>query len=251
MARAGNRRIYRRRRNPRRLFKAVLFVLISGALLAILVYSPLFSVRAIDIQGATRVSQEDILRIAGAYKGAPLFSLATDQMAQNLMKDLRIEQATVRRNFPSTLVIAIKERKPVATFRTDYGYADVDSEGVIIDAHKDLGKQPDVPMVTGLSLGESYIGDKADAPEANLAIQYLNSLSLEAQKSLSEISLLNPKDIVAYALGGAKIYLGALDDPEGKASLTEAFLRDLKEVKRPVAYVDFRTGAPSIRFQGM
>ena len=100
-----------RRRSPRRVLKGFLFLVVSGALLAVAVYSPLFSVRDVRVLGNHYMPKEDICRVAGVYPGVPLFEVKTAEMAQLLMKDLRVEQAAVRRSLPSTLEIQVVERR--------------------------------------------------------------------------------------------------------------------------------------------
>ena len=86
-----------RRRSPRRVLKGFLFLVVSGALLAVAVYSPLFSVRDVRIIGNHYMPADDIRRVAGVYPGVPLFQVKTAEMTQLLMKDLRVEQASARR----------------------------------------------------------------------------------------------------------------------------------------------------------
>ena len=150
-----------RRRSPRRVLKGFLFLVVSGALLAVAVYSPLFSVRDVRIIGNHYMPADDIRRVAGVYPGVPLFQVKTAEMAQLLMKDLRVEQASVRRSLPSTLEIQIVERRPVATVDCDFGYVDLDREGTVIDAYKTLKKMA-IPMVTGIKLKDIYIGEYKD-----------------------------------------------------------------------------------------
>ena len=230
-----------RRRSPRRVLKGFLFLVVSGALLAVVVYSPLFSVRDVRIIGNHYMPADDIRRVAGVYPGVPL-------LAQLLMKDLRVEQASVRRSLPSTLEIQIVERRPVATVDCDFGYVDLDREGTVIDAYKTLKKMP-IPMVTGIKLKDIYIGDKTTDENLKAALVYLNALKPETNAQISEVSLKKPDDVMAYTTGGVQIRLGALDRLEEKAHLTDSFIVDQEVKQRPVEYVDFKYTAPFIKLK--
>ncbi len=237
-----------RRRSPRRILKGMLFLLICSGLLAIVVYSPLFVVRQIHVSGNTYLGQDEICRIAGIYQGEPLFQLETDTAARTLMKDLRIEDASVRRIFPSQLDIQVKERMPVATVACEYGYLDIDREGCVLDAYRTLKKMP-IPMITGISLHDMYIGDKVSDAKVQHVLYYLQSLDASALNQLSEVSIAVPDKVVVYTTQAVQIRLGGLDRLDEKAKLTETFLRDLKTAKHPIDYADFTYTAPFIKFK--
>ena len=90
------------RRSPRRLIKGILFLMICGGLMAIVVYSPLFTLQRVVLTGSNYLNQQDIMTAGHIYQGTPLFQLQTDVITQNLMHDLRIESAVVRRRLPDT-----------------------------------------------------------------------------------------------------------------------------------------------------
>lgn len=236
------------RRSPRRILKGFLFLVISGALLAIAVYSPLFSVRDVRIIGNHYMPPDDICRVAGVYPGVPLFQVKTAEMAQLLMKDLRVEQAIVRRSLPSTLEIQIVERRPVATVDCDFGYVDLDREGTVIDAYKTL-KKMSIPMVTGIKLQDIYIGDQTTDKNLKAVLTYLYTMKIETSNHISEVSLQNPDDVMAYTTNGVQIRLGTLENLEEKAHLTDSFILDQEIKKRPVEYIDFKYTAPFIKFK--
>ena len=95
---------------------AALFILLGIMACAI---SPVFVLKDVEIKGNTYISNEDIMRIGSITKGENLFQLKTDDVKKTLVKDLRIEQATVQRVFPSKLEIDIVERVPLAMIACD------------------------------------------------------------------------------------------------------------------------------------
>ena len=135
--------------------------MITCAILSMFVYFPFFTLTNINLKGASYVTVEDILKIGNIYIGEPLFQLETDSITNRLSQDLRIEEVTVRRSLPHTLEVTIKERRPIATIVCDYGYLDMDSGGKIIDSYKSL-KKMQIPMITGATVHDMYIGDDVD-----------------------------------------------------------------------------------------
>ena len=237
-----------KRRSPRRLLKGLLFFIICSAVLGVLVYSPIFVLRDVQVTGSRYLSKEEITKIAGVYYGEPLFQLETDEVTRRLMQDLRIEEATVRRRLPTTLDITMRERMPVATLACEYGYLDIDRRGKVIDSYRTLKNMP-IPMVTGLEVRDLYIGDDVQDGMVKDILYYLQQLDEASLNQISEVAITGSNYIVAYTTKSVPIRLGALERLEEKAKLTEDFLRDLSLNPHPVEYVDFNYTTPFIKLQ--
>ena len=215
-----------KRRSPRRILKGFLFIVICTAIVGILVYSPIFVLRHVQVDGAVYLKKEELVRISGIYMGEPLFQLETDQVTKRLLQDLRIEEALVRRQLPSTLEITIKERMPVATVACEYGYLDIDRQGKVIDSYRTLKNMP-IPMITGVQVRDLYIGDDVKDEMVKKILSFLQQLDDASLNQLSEIAITGPDYLVAYTTNSVQIRLGKLERMEEKARLTQDFLKDL------------------------
>ena len=240
----------RGRRSPRRLIKGLLFLLVTGGLVGLLVYSPIFTLQKLNVKGAVYLSEDEIAYIARLQKGQPLFNLETAEVTENLLKDLRIESATVKRNLPYSLDITITERVPVATVASEYGYVDLDRQGKVIAAYRSLRHVP-IPLVTGVAVHDLYIGDDVKDKTIKVVLQFLQQLSPEALNQISEINVGNPSAMVAYTTKAVPIRLGDGSRIEQKAELTEDFLQDQQTSRYVTEYVDFSYEVPVIRLKDM
>lgn len=236
------------RRSPRRLLKGLAFLLICGGMMSIIVYSPLFTLQRVMIHGNTYLDEEDILTSGRLQKGEPLFQLETTEVTQNLMKDLRIESAVVRRRLPDTLEIEVKERMPVATVACEYGFLDFDRQGKVIGSYKKLRKMP-IPLITGIKMHDMYIGDDNRDKRVAKVLEFLSLLDEEALNHLSEINVTNPDAIMAYTNQAVQIRLGNFERWDEKAKLTRDFLLNLPHARHQIEYVDFSYTAPFIRLK--
>ena len=235
-----------KRRSPRRILKGFLFIVICTAIVGILVYSPIFVLRYVQVDGAVYLKKEELVRISGIYMGEPLFQLETDQVTKRLLQDLRIEEALVRRQLPSTLEITIKERMPVATVACEYGYLDIDRQGKVIDSYRTLKNMP-IPMITGVQVRDLYIGDDVEDEMVKKILSFLQQLDDASLNQLSEIAITGPDYLVAYTTNSVQIRLGKLERMEEKARLTQDFLKDLATNPYQVEYVDFNYTTPFIK----
>ena len=241
-------KIKRLHRSGRRLFKGIIFLLVSGLILAFVVYVPIFTLQQIKLVGATYITADDILKIGNIYIGEPLFQLETDSVANRLSQDLRIEEVSVRRSLPSTLEITLKERVPIATIICDYGYLDMDKNGKIIDSYKSL-KTMQIPMITGASVHDLYIGDEINDELVKKILNFLQKINTESLNKISEVAIISEDYIVAYTNTekSVQIRIGKLERLDEKARLTEDFLKDLETNPNPIEYVDFNYTAPFIK----
>ena len=225
-------KIKRVHRSGRRIFKGIIFLLITCAILSIFVYFPFFTLASINLNGATYITTEDILKIGNIYIGEPLFKLETDTIANRLSNDLRIEEVSVRRKLPSTLEVTITERKPLATIICDYGYLDLDKSGK-----------------SGATVRDKYIGDEVDDKIVKEILNFLQKINSDALNKISEVAIVSENYIVAYtnAERPVQIRIGKLERLEEKAHLTEDFLKNLDSNPNPIEYVDFNFTAPFIK----
>ncbi|MDQ0203483.1 cell division protein FtsQ/DivIB [Pectinatus haikarae] len=223
-----------------------LLLLLTGAVFFL--NSPILAVSSIAVQGNEELTKEQVIQIADIREPVNIFAVKTDYLQKRLESDLRIAKASVRRSFPNVLLIDIKERKPIATLRCNYGYVDIAGNGIIMNSYRNMQTMK-FPMMTGITLGDVYIGDKIDDANVLKAAAFLEQMDSTALAQISEISIISPQNIVAYTTGGVKIKLGDLSFSEQEAKKTAVFLNDLKTMKKPVEYVDFGYISPVLKFK--
>ena len=240
--------VIKRRRRVGRVLKGLIFLVVSVTVLGFFVYVPFFTLSEIRLDGANYLTEEDILRIGNIYMGEPLFKLETDVVQSRLSKDLRIEEVSVQRKLPHTLKIKIKERRPLATIICDYGYLDIDHNGMILDSYKTI-KTMQIPMITGATVRDLYIGDTVDDELVKKILDFLQRINEDTLNLLSEVAIVEPDYIVMYTATerAVQIRIGKLERLDEKAHLTEDFLRDLATNPHPVEYVDFNYTSPFIK----
>ena len=232
--------------SSRRILRGAFYLLCASGIIAVLVYSPLFPFQQLVVHGNVHLDENELCEIARIHYGQRLFELKTDEMTTNLLRDLRIESAVVRRQLPHKIEMDIVERIPVATVACDYGYLDFDRQGKVIASYRSL-KGADIPIITGVKLRDLYIGDDNNDPQVAQAISFLARIDPADIGEISEVSLRNPDAVVAYTKTALPIRLGQLTGIPDKAALTQDFLRDQKTTRHTVEYVDFSYDAPFIK----
>ena len=227
------------------LFQVFGFLGFVAVAIAAVVYLPVFKLENIYVKGNSYVPQDDIMRIAGVYKGQHMFQVETDKAVQNLRKDLRIEQAIVKRTFPNGIYIEVEERRPVACVACEFGFLDLDRKGMVLNAYRVRHLQT-IPLLSGVEARDLYIGDTFGNEQIILALQYLSPLDETELAQIAEVNLVNPGYVVVRTTDAAEIRIGVLDRIEEKVKLTKSFLGDLRTTQKPIKFIDLTTSAPFI-----
>ena len=232
--------------SSRRVLKGAFYLLGIAAVIAGLIYSPLFTFQQLVVHGNIHLDEAELCEIARIQYGARLFELKTDAMTANLLRDLRIESAVVRRQLPNKIEMDIVERIPVATVACDYGYLDFDRQGKVIASYRSL-KGADIPIVTGVKLRDLYIGDDNNNAQVAKVLLFLGKIDPADIGQISEVNITVPSAVVAYTKTALPIRLGELERIPEKAGLTQDFLQDQRTTRHTVEFVDFSYDAPFIK----
>lgn len=111
-----------------------------------------FRAEVIEIQGADRRSRAEILGAAGITAGKNILSVNLSHSRKRLEADPWIRRASIGREFPSMLAIAVKEHEPLAVL--DVGsLLLVDKEGLLFKEAAP-GEMANLPIITGICYSE-------------------------------------------------------------------------------------------------
>lgn len=227
------------------LWLAVLALLIAFFLF---INSPYFTVGTVLVEGNNYVTVEEVLRVAGVPERVNIFRLKTTELSDRLMNDLRVAEVRVERKFPATIIINLKERQPLAFVASQYGFVEIDRRGVVMAAFKNL-KQVKVPVITGVRLGNVYVGDQVNNPGLLNVLTYLEALDEDVLNQLSEVNIKSTDELVAYTTNSVYIRVGDSQRLSEKAKLTGEILQEIAAKKMVVDYIDLNYTSPIIKLR--
>lgn len=237
-ARASNRSVNTRRSKPSGLFEELGFApgtgrritgwIFAGMAVALVVAATLafrvpqlagvalgegiggagFTMRRVEIRGATRVSRLDVYNVAFDQSSMAMPLIDLDMTRERLLQFGWVKEARVHRRLPDTLVIDIVERRPAAIWQNGGELVLVDSEGVVLEPVR-IEAMPDLPLVIG--------------PDANRRLALLDTL-------LAAAPHLRPQVAGASWIGGrrwdVRFQTGELLSlPEGEEAARRAITR--------------------------
>ncbi|NLP41413.1 MAG: FtsQ-type POTRA domain-containing protein [Veillonellaceae bacterium] len=229
-------------------FSALLILLVVLIVGFLFVNSTYFNVGNVVVEGNKYMPTEEVYVIAEIPEPVNILKLNTGQIRERLLKDLRVSDVDVIRKFPSTIVISIKERRPLAYVASSYGFVEVDKQGVILAAHKNL-KQINVPMITGIRLDGGYVGDNVEHPQVEPVLEYLSTLEEPILNQISEVNIQAGGSIVCYTVKSSQLKLGKAERMAEKAKLTNEILNELAGNSAIIDYIDLNYASPFIKFK--
>ena len=123
-----------------------------------------FRLKTVHVQGATGMAQPDILRAADVHSGEPILAVDLKALRDRVQSVGWVQEVRVVRLLPDTLVLAVKQRRPVAVWQHAGRTMMIDDAGRVI-AEADPARFPTLPLVVGAG------ADQAASPILNALSQ--------------------------------------------------------------------------------
>lgn len=147
------------------------------------VQSSQFFAQDIGVSGNQRLSQQQVMEIAGIDLQTNILSLNLTTTRKRLLADPWIADATVSRKIPSKITISIREERPLAVLEMD------DSQEFLLNIDGRVFKRANeidgakLPRVQGLNLGDLPVSGKPNT-EAFRSVMQLLRLTCEKDNAL-------------------------------------------------------------------
>lgn len=198
------------------------------------VASPVFDVRDVVVQGAVYTDTDVLEAVIADLEGTAVLLVDTDAVARRLESVPWVERARVDADFPHTVVIDLRERRPLAAFRGGDGqWRVIDVEGRVLDV---LTGQPVAYVPITGDHPDTARGQFAGAPYATAA-GLVNVLPAEVRVITRSVGLDAVTGTLTMELAGSggpasvAVRLGSPDD------LGEKLARLLGQIRSGLAGV--------------
>jgi len=206
----------RRRRQFRLAVAAFVVVVLGGAVVT--AYSPVMALRHIDVVGARSVNAAEVQKALAGELGKPL-PLVTSADVRRALDDFRlIESYSTQLEPPSTLVVRITERTPLAVVKHGASYEVVDEAGVVLSAG--ATPQAGLPVVTVPSGQQPQDSAAFRATAAVIA-----ALPAAIRGAVTAASASSANNVTLTLSGGKKVVWGDTEQMRLKTADLEALLK--------------------------
>jgi cell division protein FtsQ len=213
MARARQRRL--RAALPWAVAAAALLVV--GALTWLVYGTSVLGVREVKVVGVQLISPLQVEQAAAVPMDQPLARVDLDAVRARVRGIAAVERVTVRRGWPSTLVVEVVERTPVAAVPAGPGALTlIDGTGV---PYRQVSRKPDgLPLVRTATPGSSDENTRS-------ALRVLGALSPELREQLVAISVAAPAQIRLELTRNRTVVWGDDTESPTKSQVATALLK--------------------------
>jgi cell division protein FtsQ len=201
-----------------------------------------FAVRQIAFAGLTRVSDGELLKLAGLTPGQNLLALDLEAMERAIATHPWVRSVEVSRRLPSSISVAVEEHVAVALVSLGELYL-LDRQGNPF-RRVQPGDPLNLPLVTGVDR-DAYVVDPAReaarvAEGLDVADAYLSARSAK-RWPLSEVRLDSMGVTLVTGDGGQELRLGRGDTKEKLARLSQVREElDSRSLQADVIHLDNR-----------
>ncbi|HET9142894.1 cell division protein FtsQ/DivIB [Actinophytocola sp.] len=184
-------------------------------LVALVLFTPLAGVRSVEVTGVTTIDAADVRAVAAVEPGTPLLRLDTEGVHARVARMPKVFAVRVSRSFPSTVVIEVTERSPVAVVSGSDGTHLVDRTGMDYDVVRTA--PPGLPKLT---VGSA----RPDDPATTAALAVLEAIPHQLQAQVVEVTAKTPGNVQLILGDGRLVKWGGADESERKAAVLGALL---------------------------
>jgi cell division protein FtsQ len=179
-------------------------------------HTSMFSAKAIRVRGAHHLTKGEILRLSGLERGVNVFHLDPGAVAERIERDPWVARATVTKDLPSTVILTVRERVPVAIVNDGSVERLVGDDGGLLD----VGAPSTLPRIVADE------GATTSDPDAVRAAARAVSAIRPGVRRLIALVVLRPEGELALELrSGVRVTYGPAVDVSSKAQALAAMLR--------------------------
>lgn len=191
-------------------------VLVLAGVTAYAIFSPALALRTVTVQGNTLVTAAEVETALEPLEGTPLTQISADQVRALLADKAPVEDVRIAAEPPSTLVVTVTERIPVAVLQDGREFLLIDAEGRRLAG---VARREDarLPLIAGgTEAVNTAVFSSITSVLAELPVDVLSRLNSASATSIDSIRL--------SLAGDQRIFWGSSERNAQKARVLEAML---------------------------
>jgi cell division protein FtsQ len=203
---------------------AVVFAVILGC--TGLYRSALFTVRRVEVVGATHISAERVRLLARVPPDATLLRFPSEEVAVRVAADPWVESVSVTRVFPDGMRIRVTERIPVALVQTRNTSWLIDGQGYVVAQSGSKDATSALPVVKDVPGLDPKAGRRTSSEVLLNAIKILTGVSPSLAATVTAVTAPSIDGTALLTRGRTEIVVGQAVDLEIKDRLVWALMRE-------------------------
>ncbi len=235
--------------------KYILICTILIVITAIITYIflPYFYFDKLVLLGETTLDKKEILNLSKIDKDKNIYRINLKKAEENIKKDPYVKDVNIKRKFPKTLTISVKQRFESAIIPVTGGYAVIDEEGVVLKIQTDVSSIQK-PIISGIKSVKVQLGEKIPIEDEDQFTTILNMISISQNarllESISDINLKNLEEIYMTTTTGINVLLGDGYELNNKMLRLNKILVDLHTKGIHKGVIDMRFNSNPVYREG-
>jgi cell division protein FtsQ len=204
-------------------WRATFFALAALAILVGTVWallgSSLLVVRSVKVTGIGSLPRAEVIKAAGVAPGTPLIRINTTAVARRVERIAQVQSAQVSRDWPDSLVIAVRQRTPVLAVASGHGFALIDPFGVVV---RSVAQRP-----AGMTLlvGPPSLAALRGSPAVHAVVTVLRQLPPSLRGLVRAVAAPSANAVTLDLRHGVTVLWGGPDRPAAKAAELTILMR--------------------------
>jgi cell division protein FtsQ len=228
-----------RRRRLQVLAGAILLVMAVG--LYEVARSPLFGLSSVRVRGASASTRAAVLAAAGLHPGEPYLAIHLDRVRRRVEALPAVASARVTRAYPSSLRIAVTERRPTAVVSSGDGRWLVAADGIVLGPAD--GPRKGLPFVADVPLPPDVAAGTRLPPGNSLvnALRALGGMDPALRRQVAGVTAHSVDSLQFRLRDGALVLYGLAERQAAKDAAVLLISRQLRSEGKRVVRIDVRS----------
>ncbi|RAN74429.1 hypothetical protein B5P43_28575 [Bacillus sp. SRB_336] len=189
---------------------------VLAVVMALALFSPALAVKKVTFDGGRLIADKTLQTAVAPLIGRPLPQVTQGDVDALLAKVPQIKGSSIEARPPSTLLVHVVERVPVALLKVGPAWIQVDQDGVPLGKVADQSKVP-LPLING---GTAAVG----TPTFRAITAVLATLPKSVLGKLASASAKSPDAVELQMVDGKTVVWGNASDMELKAQVLDALV---------------------------
>lgn len=233
--------------NKRGKFAIYAFILLVILFIYICISSSIFELKQIDVDGNSKITKSDIIKIGDIETGKNIFKYNLNDVEKKLLVNPYIKYVKVSRKFPDKLVITIKENSEYAIIKEGASYIYIGENGLVLSEQKDI-KNKNIPLVSGIEIKNKKLNTKIkiNSDKSNDIILAIDTLKNNNMSRKIESIKINKNKMYMKTDDNTNIVLKIDEDIEYNINRLKPILVDLKSNNKKGGNIDLTSKEQAI-----
>ena len=189
--------------------------------------NPIFNVSVIKLKGNYRTLKSDIIDPIISLKGKNLWYIDEKKIESELIKDIRIKNVKIKKEFPDTIYVDIEEREPYAYIVIDGRLYLSDKTGLVYGYEQEY-KAAAMPVV--------YLFDQKQKADVFTAVSKISESILKDYVAY----IYNEGEVISTVLKDGVIFKSDKNSDKEKYNIGASLYLNRKSENLKTTYIDIR-----------